>query len=160
MPTILLPGTLNMLCYIGELRLQMELKFLKFSWLAIFIDLGGPNIIKSILNWGRGTQKSQDQRNGVPVGSGCHPRYQRLSGLNHKALFLTVLEAESSRSRYQQSWCLMRDLLAWTQMASCCELTWAFFDACQWRERQGASFLCLFWAGHDFYQIKPYPYLI
>jgi len=38
-------------------------------------------------------------------------KYHRLGGLNNKNLFLTVLEATSSRSRCQLAWFLLRPLL-------------------------------------------------
>lgn len=43
----------------------------------------------------------------VLVNLGCYNNYYRLSGLNNKSLFLTILETESSRSGYQhgQVWC-------------------------------------------------------
>ena len=47
-------------------------------------------------------------------------RYHSLGGLNNRRLFLTVLEAASVRSGYEQGWVLF---LAYRRLPSCCVLS-------------------------------------
>ena len=55
----------------------------------------------------------------VSISSGIHNKVPQTSGLNDRHLFPHSLEAESSRSRCQQSWLLLRPLsLAGLSLAS------------------------------------------
>ena len=59
-----------------------------------------------------------------------------LGQLKHKHLFLTVLEAGSTISRFQQIWFLIRAFFLPRGQPPChCIFTWPFLSLCAWRER-------------------------
>ena len=87
-------------------------------------------------------KKSQNERtdrlNHMDQSAGAaKTKYHRLGGLKNRNLFLSVLEAGSSRSRCQSIQFLVRALfLACRQQPSCCVSTWPFLSACVRTERE------------------------
>lgn len=86
----------------------------------------------------RSQNESTDRLNHIDQSAGAvKTKYHRLGGLKNRNLFLSVLEAGSSRSRYQSIQFLVKALfLACRQQPSCCVSTWPFLSACVRMERE------------------------
>lgn len=70
--------------------------------------------------------------------------YHSLAGLESRNYFLTVLEARSLRTRYHQTWFLVRSLfLACRRLLSCGVLTQSLLCACTYAERAVSIILLL-----------------
>lgn len=93
-------------------------------------------------SWGAGTCFEIGPETQATLGPAdtCHlsqlrmlvTKYQRLGSLNHRCLFLRVLEAGEARSRCQPVWLLGGLSLAFRWSSSCCVLTW-------WRQNKTSS---------------------
>lgn len=84
------------------------------------------------------------------LGLGYYNNYHRLGGLKIKPLFLTVLEAESGRSRCQKSQCLVR---AHFLVCVSLEITWQ-----RGRKREHLSRVSSCKATNPVYEGSPRPH--
>ena len=67
-------------------------------------------------------------------------KYHKLSGLNSRNLFLTMLVARNSRSKFCLIWFLVKAFfLACRWSTSCCVLTWSFFPSSSRVERESSA---------------------
>lgn len=105
----------------------------KFKLLKLDGALGN-NALSQALLFRSGQQDSGGSRE-VWIGSSCWfavIRHHRLGALNNGNFFLTVLEAESPRSRWRPAGLLFSEplSLACRRLPSCCLLTWPFLCVC------------------------------